>query len=253
MTLAGSTAGIFCILRMIPSKNLEDTRAAPTIRNLADDWPEETVTRVKTAGLEDVDSPTLLLLQQQPREQRRRINKIFFDCLLEMKTKIDVCIWIKQHLEAETCNTVLDDHNNNTCFKRVQDKVEDTILQMKAWFESVKTEYCGTPTKFTKIPLLAVSKMVFLVTVSYADLVKDTAFLILLWKILQSTVFTHFLAFTSQIWWILAISILIPLMTSAWENVSRRPMVILGNFVQTPVYKLHKKSSQAKLYPANNY
>ena len=220
------TGLMFCGLKKMSYKEqIGDSQAAHTITILTEDWDHDKTDRFKNeTGLEQVDGPTLLLLQKQPREVRRRINKIFIDYLMETNTKVEVLLWMKRNIDPSTCKIVLADFNNNNgCF---QDWIEDIPTKLKSCFESVKAR-CGQ-SRSERSNLTAFLKVIGLVGMSYIDLIKDTAFLFLLSTILQTTVLTHFTHFTSQIWWLLAFSIFLPLLTSALENVQRRPLIVLG-------------------------
>ena len=43
---------------------------------------------------------------------RRRVNKLFMDCLEEVQQdQAAALIWLKRHVEPEICNTILSDKN----------------------------------------------------------------------------------------------------------------------------------------------
>ena len=71
-------------------------------------------------------------------------------------------------------------------------------------------------------------KIVLSVAVTYMDLIKDTALLIILGFLLQGIVFKEFLVFSSQVFWHLAISITAPLLLSAMKTAYNNPELILG-------------------------
>ena len=184
----------------------------------------------------------LLNIQSLPREQRREHNKMIMKCLLEVHNskKEEALIWMKWNIDEAICKIILADFNyDNKCFEKMEDWVEDVRLKFKFYFESIKSE-CNlciqfiqarfniNSTTISNIKLCTIAKRLLLVTVSYMDLIKDTTLLATIVYLLQGTPLTHFTTFSSQVCWLLAASIVIPLVFSALETARHRPLLILG-------------------------
>jgi hypothetical protein len=194
---------------------------------------DEDVKRVLEENLSNPEDINLALLQLQNlglnRSERREHNKTIVKCLTEIhESRTKALIWMKQHIYPSTCKAVLDDEHEENCIDKVQDKIQKTGGKVQDKFRSLKQAMCTTSDDPGKINWSAVAKRFVMVSVSYLDLIKDTILLATLVYLLQDTLFTDFTAFPSQLTWVLLMSVVIPLLTSALETAHSRPLLILG-------------------------
>ena len=77
------------IKKLISEESHENTQLKQNLRMI----------NLDGSGLQDLDA-------------RRMVNKSFLDCLMEVQlTRPAVLIWLKKHIEFETCKTMLSDWN----------------------------------------------------------------------------------------------------------------------------------------------
>ena len=61
------------------------------------------------------------------KTQRRQINKLFVECLMEVKLSLpQALIWMKRHVKFETCDIIMSDWNySGTQIQIIRDKIGD--------------------------------------------------------------------------------------------------------------------------------
>ena len=212
----------------------------------------------------------IMLLQHlgSPIDTRRQKNKQLVFCLKKVEGSLSsALIWMKNNLYQETSDTILDDYDFSGTFRQklidsVRNKAESVTDCFTSFVvHSFKDCFIGPIKKYIigniqdyemgDCPSVSCSgrlnwrnllirlRMVVLI---YFDLVKDLFLLVALMYILQRRLIYEFFTFASFFTWILAASILLPLIFSALEVVWCRPSVIFGH----KTWLKHKDSHNSK-------
>ena len=214
--------------------------------NVQMDNPEEIKEKLENSKEGEIKKG-LCNVQHLPREERREHNKMFMRCLLESNKncKQESIIWMKQNIDPASCKRIFPDFNyDHKWLERLEDWIEDVLLKLKSYFESIKTK-CGIEGG-DRSNMWAIFKRFVLVSVSYMDLIKDCTLLAILVYLLQGALLTHFTTFACQVTWHLGASIVIPLVISALQTAHHRPLLILG-FLSWEHYQ-HSRPSRRRLW-----
>ena len=179
---------------------------------------------------------SLALLQNLdiPREQRRRHNKLFIDCLALAKGGEKAAfLWMKKNLYQETCELMLDDLDYSGTF------LQTTVI----WFKEAKVRFCRcSPVSdvwvIKKFKLISVTCLDFLkssvkrikpILVIYLDFLKDITILINAMFYLQNQNSELFsVGFATTLTWIFFASLSVPMLVSALETAWSKPFAVLG-------------------------
>ena len=195
------------------------------------------------SALKELNS-SLLQLQNLdlPREERRRINKMFVRSLVAVQgSKPAALVWMKRILEPGITDMVLTDfYYQGTLLQKTKDKYEDIIDALKAiatslqemmalWKAGCKIDACmaglkarcGLASTQSTINWSSIAKRMVQVILSYMDLCKDTVLCTFL-GVIGDNLISRFTDFPSQITLFLVISVVVPLMATG------QPALTLG-------------------------
>merc|ERR1719341_2965893 len=152
-----------------------------------------------------------------PIDVRIECNRTFVKCTADVQgSRIKAFIWIRQHVEQETCRQILNDVDSSSTCK------EEMVRWTKA---KVTSRCCKTQSQrgpswsriFTRTRITAAF---------YLDFFKDSTVTVSIFYLLQG-VFN--MDFVSTLSWLLFSSILLPLLLSGVETAWRCPFVFLGS------------------------
>ena len=160
---------------------------------------------------------SLVLLQNLDiaRDQRRKHNKMFIDCLAFVKGgNSEAFLWMKENLYQETCGLMFDDFDyTGSCLQNTIIWIKDVIGQLCSCFHE---------------SIVFFFKRVRLTTVIYFDFMKDSCILIAMFHLLNETGALFNVGFPSTLAWIFFASLSIPLLVSALETAWSHPFAVLG-------------------------
>ena len=160
------------------------------------------------------------------KERRREINKQFMECLIQLKSSPPLAfVWLKKHMDFEVCDTIISDYNYVGSFLQL---AKDLFFGLIETVQNTLTN-CVADTAIAltlKITYNAVFKII-MVSIAYLDLTLDSILLSAILSVLGSTL-TNMSLFSSQIAFLLFISIIIPGLMTAVSIAYKRPFVILS-------------------------
>ena len=177
--------------------------------------------------IDEENLPESVLMMQHldlPRDLRRKNNKIFFECLKEMRGGSSLAkIWLKQNIKHSVCMQILADFDfSGTRMQNFLDLLEDTAKAVLDYVRSVWAKV--NKVYFWVNP--AMIRRVYAVWSVYGALLKDATVLASFFYLLDDRLWDG--SFPSTLAWLLFVSIFIPLLFCALETAYYRPLVIFG-------------------------
>ena len=169
----------------------------------------------------------MMLVQELPKEERRRRNKNLIFSLRRLKVNLTgAYIWMKANLHPSTCKTILEDQDHKpTCWEKRLSRRANKSKKAKANSFRSRIHNCFTMLKITCISVIKRAKAIFSL---YFDLLKDAVILAPILNIIGWNFFYDFSSFPSFLAWALVASILLPLVLSALGLMLGDPTILLG-------------------------
>ena len=171
--------------------------------------------------------PEAVLMVQHldlPRDQRRKHNTMFFECLEETKGgNMLAKLWMKENIKHSVCKQILADYQfSGTRMQNISDFCEDKV---KAVVDYLKTVWAKVNNVYFWInPNLL--KKIYAVWSVYGALLKDATVLASFFYLLNDRLWEG--SFPTTLAWLLFVSIIVPLLYCALETAYHRPFVIFG-------------------------
>ena len=162
-------------------------------------------------------------------KERRKNNKLFLDCLIEVKASRPLALtWLKAKVDPKTCDTILSDHGYSGKPLQVMKK---TSVVAKHKVETgvanvVENRLNPRLKSWARISYFS-QRRFFCVALTYLDLTMDSILLFTVLIVLGSAIGTYTL-FATQIALLLLFSILVPVYSTGIQVAYSRPLIVLG-------------------------
>ena len=147
--------------------------------------------------------------------KRREIHNTFYSSLITVVGgETEALMWVKKHISPDICKTLLlDVDHSDTTLQKLVDRVSYAKSKIS---EHLEVHFLKLwPTAFVSV------------VVTYQDLLKDLATVTFLLTILELLPFTRPAELYSQIFWLLLISLALPLVSSSLHTALCYPYIIL--------------------------
>ena len=164
------------------------------------------------------------------REHQRKLHKAFFLSLMILSngSNVKTVIWIKEIIHPDTCkNIIMDAKYTGKFVEKLQDIINDST-ELLLHYTNKKLCSCSCFSKLNMYKWKRYITIFVLVPLSYLDFIKDFTFIVILFYLLQETVFTYPTALSSQLTWLLLMSVAVPPFISALETAHKHPLLTLG-------------------------
>ena len=164
-------------------------------------------------------------------KERRKNNKFFLDCLMEVKGSRPLALtWLKAKVDPKTCDTILSDHGYSgkplQVLKKTsvvaKHKVETGVANV------VENRLNSRLKSWARISYFS-QRRFFWVALTYLDLTMDSILLFTVLIVLGSAIGTYTL-FATQIALLLLFSILVPVYSTGIQVAYSRPLIVLGPY-----------------------
>ena len=153
--------------------------------------------------------------------KRREMNKFFIQCLMEISPR--AFIWLKQHVDYETCKIMISDWSYKaTFFNRISDHFKSLMNDIAQRFTDN-----WIAKQFNKV---LISKLQTLITIAsvHLDLILDCILLSTIMVVIGHNI-KYSSQFSTQIAIFLLVSILAPSLITASSIAFRRPFVVMNS------------------------
>ena len=167
------------------------------------------------------------MYKEKDLSERRELNKFFIQCLTEISPR--AFIWLKQHVDFETCETMISDWSHKgTFFNILSDKVNAFKERVQKLIQDITQRFPDNwiARQFKKIVISKLKKLTMIVPV-YLDLILDSILLSTIMVVIGQNLDTR--QFSTQIAIFLLVSILVPNLITARNIAFRRPYVVMSS------------------------
>ena len=192
-------------------------------------------TGLRSPGMTKEIRISLLQVQELPREQRRLVNKNVMASLMAVHKSMAMAqIWMKKNIEHSSVKVLLTDMNHTGSFiETIVDFLEDIMTTLRQFISGTGSKLLAmvkTVVGMTPRPgkWRYVAKNGVKILLHYLDFLKDSCLVAALIGMLSWSLFHSFGSFSSQVTWILVLSIVVPHVTSATAIAINHPTLVFG-------------------------